>query len=252
MRVRRLGNGLLAVALALLLTERGPVDAAPIIWGPATNVAGDTDVSTDGTLIAAFNTGGPDITATTINGVTFAKLSLSGNVFTFGNFRFTHNNPNPSFLFNDHVGSSSPPFSNLSASYQTLLSSFTGGAPFNLTMSGLTLGREYEFEWWTNISSSSATGLITTATAGNNVGLNANTTGLVGGDGQFAIGSFLADGPSETIAFTGGPLTFFDGFELRGSAVPEPSSLALLALGGTAVACRRRWRNRNPKPEPGR
>jgi hypothetical protein len=203
-------------------------------------------------LIAAFNTGGPDITSTTINGVTFAKLSLSGNVFTFGDFSFTHNNPNPSFLFNDHVGSSSPPFSNLSSSYQTLLSSFTGGAPFNLTISGLTVGRGYEFEWWTSTSSLALSGIITKATAGNTVSLNADTTGQVGGDGQFAIGRFVTDGPSETIAFTGTPLAFLDGFELRGSAVPEPSSLLLLAIGGTAVAGWRRWRRRNPQPELGR
>jgi hypothetical protein len=245
MRVRTPGGSrLLLAALALLLIAAGRAGAGPIAWGPPTTISGDTDVSTDGTLIAAFNTGGPDISTTTVNGVTFTALALHGNTFTSGNFTFFHNNPGPAFLFNDHVGSSKPPFSALSPSYQALLSSFTGGAPFNLTISGLTTGQSYEFEWWTNISSSSGlSGVFATATAGNSVALHEDTTGLVGGVGQFAIGTFTADGPTETIAFSGAPLTLaiVDGFELR--EIPEPSSLALFVLGGAVAAAWRRWRS---------
>jgi hypothetical protein len=238
MRVRTLA------ALALLLSAVGPAAAAPMTWGPPTTISGDTDVSTVGTLIAAFNTGGPDIPTTTVNGVTFEALALQGNTFTSGNFTFSHSKPNQAFLFNDHVGSSSPPFSTLSPPYQALLSSFTGGAPFTLTISGLTVGQGYEFEWWANVSSPALSGVFATATAGNSVALNGNTTGQVGGVGQFAIGTFTADAPTEAITFSGAPLTLseLDGFELR--EIPEPSSVALLALGGAAVAGWRLWRRR--------
>jgi hypothetical protein len=230
-------------ALTLLLGEAGRAAAAPITWSPATNISGDTDVSTDGTLVAAFNIGAPDVPTTTVNGVTFTGLGLSGKTFTSGNFTFSHSNPNASFLFNDNDGSTNPPFSTLSAPYQALLSSIAGGAPFTLTINGLTVGRGYEFEWWSSVSAQPLSGILDTATAGNGVSLNIDTTGQVGGIGQFAIGTFTADGPAEVIQFTGGPLTFLDGFELRDvSAVPEPSSLALLALGGAAVAGWRRWR----------
>jgi hypothetical protein len=247
MRVRTSGASLLFLAaLALSLGAAGRADAGVITWGPATTISGDADVSTDGVLIAAFNTGGPDERTTTVNGVTFATLALHGNVFTSGNFTFSHSNPNPSFLFNDSVGSSSPPFSTLSLPYQRLLASFAGGAPFTLTISGLAVGFPYEFEWWSSTSSPALSGILTTATAGNGVSLNLNTTGQVGGVGQFAVGTFTADDTQEVIAFTGGPLTFLDGFQLREIVVPEPASLALFALGGLGLVGWRRWRQRRP------
>jgi hypothetical protein len=235
------GSRLLVAALTLLLSEVGRVDAAIIIWGPATNVSGDTDVSIDGTLVAAFNIGAPDVPTTTVNGVTLTALGLSGSTVTSGNFTFQAPQP---FLFNDDVGSTNPPFSTLSAPYQTLLSSFAGRGPFTLTISGLTPGHSYEFEWWTSESANALSGIFTTATAGSSVELNANTAGQVGGTGQFAIGTFTADGPNEVITFTGSPLTFLDGLELREVPVPvpvpEPSSLALFALGGAVAGWRRR------------
>ncbi len=236
---------LLLAVITVLLAALGRAAATPITWSPATTISGDSDVTTDGLLIAAFNTGGPDIPTTTVNGVTFAALSLHGSTVTVGNFTF---HSNASFLFNDHVGSTNPPFANLSAGYQAFLSSFAGGAPITLTIGGLTPGQAYEFEWWTNASSLGLSGLFTTATAGNSVKLNLNTTGQIGGVGQFAIGTFTADGPTEVIAFTGGPITFLDALELR--AVPEPSSLSLIALGGAALVGWRWYRRQATRPWP--
>ena len=74
------------------------------------------------------------------------------------------------------------------------MSSFAGSNFFfTLTMSGLTAGHQYQFEWWNNTS----TGTLltdTTAVAGNSVTLLSNTTFSVGGLGQFAVGTFTADG----------------------------------------------------------
>ncbi len=150
------------------------------------------------------------------------------------------------------------PFSSLSASYQTLLNNFTSSGPFSLTINGLTVGDKYEFEWWSDLSLadffSNSGSQLTTATAINSVVLNSNTTDRDSGVGQFAIGTFTADGTSEVIAFSSLHLAVVDGLQLRDLgpvasppapiSTPEPSSLALLALGGVALAGWRRWKKR--------
>ncbi len=73
--------------------------------------------------------------------------------------------------------------------------------PMTLTMAGLTVGQSYEFQCWTNTSGPTA--ITNTATAGNSVMLDANTTDANGGLGQFAIGTFIADNTvSQVISFS--------------------------------------------------
>lgn len=176
-------------ALLGVVAVASPAHAGIITWGAPTNISGDTDVSTNGTLVGAFNIGGPGVGSTTVNGVTFTGLALTGSSVTSGAFTFTIPT---GFASSNSVGSALPPFSTLSAPYQGLLSSAAGdfSTPFTLTMSGLTVGQQYEFEWWFNFSSGLSS--PTTAAAGNSVTLNSNTTGLAGGLGQFAIGTFTA------------------------------------------------------------
>jgi hypothetical protein len=221
-----------------------------ITWGSATTISGDTDVDTKGTLVAAFNLGaGPGVppAPSPINGVTFVGLAFPIGTISpvsdpSGHFTFAINPPLVAEWSSSNGQTSvNPPFANLSASYQALLSSFTGytdveGIGFNLTMSGLTAGHTYEFEWWSN-DTTDRFGRPTTATAGNSVTLNPNTTGVGGGVGQFAVGTFTADG-SEVITFTQGLSATSDvnGFELRditptATGVPEPASLTLLGIG---------------------
>ncbi len=75
-------------ALALLLTGGGRVAAAPITWGGATNISGDTDVDTPGTLVGALNLGEQGTPNTTVNGVTFVGFSPQGGG-TSGPFTFS-------------------------------------------------------------------------------------------------------------------------------------------------------------------
>src|SRR5258708_4568679 len=127
-------------------------EGSVITWGTPTNISGDSDVRTDGTLVAAFDMNGP---AVTINGVTFASFTypLRAPTATNGNFTFTES---PGHLLAEStLGSGNPPFNGLSANYQSLLStaiSTDDNNTLTLTISGLVLGQQYLFQWWLNAS----------------------------------------------------------------------------------------------------
>lgn len=206
--------------------------AASIIWGAPTGIGADTDVSTNGTLLSAFNLGSSGVSTTTINGVTFTGLAVSGTLATSGNFSFSGSG----MISTNSLGSGAAPFVNLSSSYKTLLSSAAGAVntPVTLTISSLTVGAGYEFEWWSD-NSIETTQYLNTATAGNAVTLNTNPSATVGGVGQWVVGTFTADSPSEIISFTstnGGPI--INAVQLRQTSVPEPSSTVLLIAAGLA------------------
>jgi len=226
--------------------------AAPIIWGPATGISGDLDVSTTpGTLLGAFNVGPVGgVSGTTINGVTFNPFAIPQGALSVSLGNFTLATADARGLLGANSSSAAAPFSTLSPSYQSLLSpvGFTEApdATMTLTLSGLTAGAHYEFQWWSNLSVSA--GGSTTATAGNNVTLGHNTTLAAGGLGQFAIGTFTADALDQSITFlpSRGGQPILNGFQLRSvSAVPEAGSTlaGVLALGACLIGLgRRHWR----------
>lgn len=219
-------------------------EGSVITWGSPTNISGDTNVSTSGTLVAAFNMNGP---AATVNGVTFASWTFTSNTTstTLGNFTFSESSH---ILAYSGLGAGSPPFSNLSSGYQSLLSTAISSDDNNtltLTMSGLTVGHQYVFEFWVNGSNTAGTdNFRTTATAPNSVSLDDNTTNAIGGTGQFVIGTFTCGDPTEVISFTGTDTTqapTVNAFQLRDiTAVPEPSTLALLGVGAGIAVFRRK------------
>lgn len=242
------------LALSILAALPGTTaSAAPIVWGSAQNISGDSDVSTSGTLLYAYNFGlaGPGaVTATTVNGVEFLPFQSSNELqqsIVVGNLRLVES---PGFLFAyDSFGSANPPYSGLSVAYKALLSqAIYASEPgtITVTLGGLTDGQDYSVQWWTNDSSKTYQSL-TTASGVTNVTLNPNTTASLGGLGQYVIGTFTASGTSLDFELTGsvGPDLFnfpmISGLQIR--AVPEPSTcimaLAGLACGGFSV-----WRRR--------
>jgi hypothetical protein len=233
--------------------------AADIDWGVgAQNISGDSDVSTYGTLVDAFSLSTVDSAAAiTVNGVTFAPYAFpaldfgiySGQTSTsLGNYSFSENAGLVDAY--DTLGYGSGAITGLSSSYSSLLSSGGSSTYFTtlaLTISGLTIGQTYQFQWWDNNSSfasSPADGITpgeTTATAGNSVGLNANDGVNLGSLGQFAIGTFTADATTQEIDFDGDPGNdgsdpLINAFQLRDiTSAPEPSTWALAGIGGVSA-----------------
>lgn len=241
----KLSWGCIAAAAALALTAT--THAATVTWSAPTNISGDTDVITTGSLVTARNLSQTQVTST-VNGVFFDIFPVPNgtnaivglpNVANFGIFDLESSDT--------AYGSNSAPYNSLSTSSQTLLSSGAGsssGSTLTLTLLGLTNGTPYLFQWWSNDSGLSYGGVnSTTASATNAVTLDENTTNAVGGMGQWASGTFTASGTSQVITLSGARPEI-NAFQLR--VVPEPGTLALLALGGLVVgglaAVRRRRR----------
>lgn len=234
---------LAAMATAVLVSTS---QAADVTWSDPTQIGGASDVSTTGSLIGAYNVGGVGVPSTTVNGVAFQSFATTGGTGSFGNFITIGSG----FIgqSNTDGGSSAAPFSTLPAAYQTLLQSYS--VPFagtiTMTIAGLTIGAQYQFQCWSNVSSDMFSHGLT-ATARNSITLFSNDDHAQGGLGEWVIGTFTADAATQSITFEGdGDGGVLNAFQLRRlgatSAVPETGgTMALLgcALVGLFVAQRR-------------
>jgi hypothetical protein len=248
----------LALGMLFALASRDAA-GADISWTSPTTVSGPNDVSATGGLVEAVNTGSDQNgsgATTTVNGVTFVGWPVNGGGVNFspgGHFSFV---AAPGYFHSSFngFGSAVPPFSSLPASYQTLLgwgnfsisstnpNDFTGA--LTLTISGLIVGASYQFQWWTNDSRPFAIGPVTATTGATGVSLSPNTTNAAGGLGQFATGTFVADGPTQSIVFsTTGNAVLVSGFQLR--VIPEPSAISLLMTGAALAGAT--WRVRRSR-----
>lgn len=182
-----------------------------------------------------------------MNGVTFAPFAIpSGGTGSVSVGNFTLGFAKSRDADNTAFGASSAPFSSLSTSYKSLLQSGvvdsdingTGGR-ITLTMSGLSVGTTYTFQWWSNDSQPVLVPGSTTATSGNSVALDYNSTNAAGGVGQFAVGTFIADSSTQVITFSNSAdWPVVNAFQLR--AIPEPATAGMLAAGLVCLLARRR------------
>jgi len=215
---------LAVLSLGTLTTLPRRAAASAITWGTPQTIAADTDISTAGVLLGAFDFN----TGATVNTVPFKAYSLGTPNFTLS--------PVDTGVNED---SATPPFGSLSPAYHSILRASDGNdaGPLVLTMTGLTPGSNYEFEWWLNATNANSGVFNSTATAGNSVTLVSNTTRQDGGVGQFAIGTLTADlSGQQSITFTGTGSWQITAFELRQLpvSVPEPNGLSVFLLG---LAC---------------
>ena len=179
-------------------TQRG--SAAAITWQPVQNVAGDSGVATNGTVIRAytFSTG----RTPTVNRVAFSNFgaqSLDTQTFGGGYHAF-YSNPAFSTAYNQLLAGGLQDSTHLDAPTSQ-----------RLTLNGLAPGRRYQVQIWVAdnrswpglnppFSSSAET------VQGSNSDTNPPTLRWEGGPtnptAQFVIGSFTADKPRQTLAFT--------------------------------------------------
>lgn len=243
----------LLAALALLPQPRA--GAASIIWDTPTilTLGVDTDVSTTGSLLYAFNLGDIGVTGPTLNGVTFTAFPVTSGVTSASQGSVTISTSPVLFSYN-FATSPSAPYTSLTSDYQALVSTglITVGVFNTLTLGlgGLTLGNTYQVQVWASDANGTLSGspfgdYQTIFTAGNAVTLDDNNTNFDGGVGQWVTGSFTADAATQNIAITcptsGSPV--LNAFQVRTLAVvPEPASATLLALGAGLLAARRRRR----------
>jgi hypothetical protein len=117
---------------------------------------------------------------------------------------------------------------------------FGNGASFTTSIGGaLAVGAKYQLQvWFTDLRSCcSARTMIYGDGLGNNVGLSASQ----GGFGQYALGTFVADGSSQDLfmqtTWTNGNV-HLTAYQLR--AIPEPGSLALVGLAVLGLGASRR------------
>ena len=255
----------LVAMLTCTIALATPLRAAVISWNSPTgsNISGDTDVSTSGALVYAYNFGDTGVATTTVNNVAFAPFTIAADLsaviyvpVTVGSVTLYEN---AGYLWaNNSLGANAAPFTALSASYQALLG--TGGLASNassiiITLGGLTSGRTYQLQWWSsNTAAAQGPGSepmdIVTATSGSNVTTLSAQTGL----GQHVTGTFVADATSQTFALDSlnsdysSSLPLINALQLRDvtpSGVPETAGMIPivgLSLLGVLSLHRRRSR----------
>ncbi|PWU15412.1 MAG: hypothetical protein C5B50_15495 [Verrucomicrobia bacterium] len=186
----------LAFSIAFAACTR-PAFGAAITWQNPETVLGDTDVTTGGTLIYAYNFSSA---ASTVNGVAFTgNTSLSG---AGANLSFS-----PSFGANfGGYGSSLSPYNSISTAYKVLLGNAdfldASGASVTITLNNLTVGHSYAVQVWVSDSRSSARQETLSSSGGNTVTLTYDATGGAGGVGQYSIGTFTANATTQSFTLT--------------------------------------------------
>ena len=236
------GNRLVVVGLLGLLGGSHLADAAKITWSGQSLINGDSDVSTQGSLVYAYSLGN-NVTPV-VNGVSFTPaVSNNGSP----NYDYADGNV---LLHNyiQYTGFSAPNTVTSGSQYASLLTS-AGYAPnagndmvFTINV---TSGQTYRIEMWANDARGFHVGSVenlTDSSGGTAGGLTIAQAYTTGFGGTFTTGTFTADSTSQVITIDGTvDEQQINAFQLRNiTAIPEPASGLLLGIGAAGLAVRRR------------
>ncbi len=212
------------VALATSTAMMASASAATITWGEFDLAAAASEISTKGTSIEAWNLVNTDAReatdTTTINGVVFTANNLfDSGYFTNDTFGVSTGDANLDLLY-------------LQASYSYDYNS--------VTLEDLTIGNEYELQIFYG---DNRPGLNLMMNVGDGSTIQATSSGTIE-NGAWIIGTFTADATTQNFHSSFGNFnntSYLSGYQLREIlSVPEPSSTALIGLGGLALILRRR------------
>lgn len=219
------------LAIAAAMASINSADAASIAWGGITAFDDATDVLNTNDAVEAVGNFGT--ASTTINGVVFTDNNslaafASSNNYGTGFFNGAANTGDAGF--DDLVGGQF----------------WNNGGPSTATLTlNVEIGKVYQFQYI--IMDGRGPGNYTgrTAVLGDGDGDASNDSAAVSrtngttGNGNSITGTFTADAITQDITLTGSDVGL-TGYVLRVTPVPEPSSTALLGLGGLALILRRR------------
>lgn len=200
-------------------------------WSNATTIAGATDVTTNGTLLYAYNNSG---SSATVNGVTFIGV----NSYTAWGTGVTLGNGWSATTTSAYAGGSNPPWSNLPGAYQMILQggAWNNGGVATVTLNNLAVGHQYLVQVWVNDSRSGGTTNRTetlTDAYGNIVTLAYNNTYAQGGVGQYALGTFTASGTNQPFVMNGSASTQLNALQVRDVSPLVPPQFTSIQLAGT-------------------
>jgi hypothetical protein len=242
----------LLAALAPFLLA-GSLGAATINWGLATNIVDDNDISTNGTLVRAYNLGGGDVTVNTVAFTGNSDAAVSG-VYSVTDAHIVTPVPNSNNIL--YVAGRGPGGSFAGGTgYASLLDStaYAAGANANgggnnkyaFQLTNLTIGGVYQLQIWFNDSRSTSTnrrGMVDGIMVDYNTGTSNSGVSTGGATGQYLIGEFTADAATQSFDFVGSGGESvgaqLNGYQLR--LIPEPSITLLGGLGFAIAAARRR------------
>lgn len=211
----RRAHGFAGVVVACLVVLSPTVaSAAPITWSAPRDIAGDSDVSSNGQLVRAVCKAGS--LYPTVNGVTFTPAYGADTVAGVNAYNYTTG--------------ALPVGGGISAGYAAMLSQNdygnVTGSTLTLTLNGLARGAHYELQVWFHDSNAAGQGTLTVKSSGSTdpwVLLDANTSGVAGGIGQFALGTFTADGTTQAVSLQGSVNGMIQAYQLRRVAAPLAS-----------------------------
>ena len=192
-----------------------------LIWNRPATISNTNDVSTNGTLLYAYNNSGSSIS---VNGVTFTGV----NSYTTWGTGVTFGAGWSATTTSAYVGGSSAPWTTLPPSYQTILQGgvYGGSASATVTLNNLAVGHQYAVQVWVNDSRAGSTTNRTetlTDAYGNTVTLAYNNTHAGGGVGQFASGAFTATATDQYFAMQGNASTQLNALQVRDVTIFPPS-----------------------------